>query len=106
MQASPVSPSIPSAQRKLSKYTKLALEHIRVSKYKGTTAEELWIYLNKSLPPDSPVSKASVINFLDTMKGKGLIHFTEKAYNGSHQKVYYPTANWEASSKESLQIII
>ncbi len=106
MQASPVSPSMSGAQRKLSKYTKLALEHIRASKYKGTTAEELWKYLNESLPPDSPVSKASVINFLNTMKGNGLIHFMEKASNDSHQRVYYPTANGETDTKESLQMII
>lgn len=95
-----------SAQRKLSKYTKLALEYIRASKYKGTTAEELWKYLNESLPPDSPVSKASVINFLNTMKGNGLIHFTEKANNSNHQRVYHPTDKWEANPKESLQMII
>ena len=106
MQASPVSPLMQSAQGKLYKYSKLALEHIWSSKKKGTTAKELWAYLNDSLPPDSPVSKASVIDLLNTMKGYGLIHFTERPSHDSYQRVYYPNANWEADSKGCLQVII
>lgn len=106
MQASPVSPSMPNAQRKLNKYSKLALEHIRASKYKGTTAEELWAYLNDSIPPDKPVSRASVINFLNTMNGNNLIHFTERPSHSNHQRVYYPKASREDDPKGSLQAII
>lgn len=106
MQASPVSPLMQDAQRKRCKYSKLALQHIWTSKYKGTTAKELWGYLKESLPPESSVSKASVIDFLNTMKGNGLIHFTERSCHNSYQRTYYPNANWEATPNGSLQMII
>jgi len=107
MQASPVSPSMIGAQVKLCRYSKLALEHIWSSKYKGTTAKELWEYLNETLPSDSPVSKASVIDFLNTMKWNGLIHFTERPSHASYQRVYFPntkskTTPWKAFSDNNL----
>ena len=106
MQASPVSPSLRYAQRKLDRFSKLALEHIWLSKNKGTTAQELWVFLNDSLPPDSRVSKASVIDFLNTTRGNGLIHFEKRPRHGSYLRVYYPNANWEAPAKEGLQVLI
>ena len=93
MQTSPVSPSMIGAQIKIYRYSILALEQIKKSKYKGTTTKELWEYLNETLPPDSPVSKASVINVLNTMKEKKLIYYTERPNDGSHQRVYYPNIN-------------
>jgi len=101
MQTSPVSPSMIGAQMKLYRYSILALEQIKKSKHKGTTAKELWEYLNETLPPDSPVSKASVINFLNTMKEKELIYYTERPNDGSYQRMYYSNINRKTNSMKS-----
>ena len=98
MQASPVSPLMLDAHLKLYKYNKLALERIRSSKYKGTTAMELWEYLNKSLPSESPISKASVIDGLNKLVDSGFIHFTKRPSHDSYLKVYYPNDNWKETS--------
>ncbi len=105
MNASPVSPSMQGAQRKLDKSSNMALEHIWLSRNKGITAEELWTFLNRALPSDNHLSKASVIDILNTIIGKGLIHFAKRPSQGSYLRVYYPSANWGNPIKGGLQIL-
>jgi hypothetical protein len=57
---------------------------------KGANSRMVWVKTNQMLE-STTISRASVINFLEAMRGKGVVSGEEVTGKGGHHWVYYPS---------------
>lgn len=60
------------------------------SSREGANSRTVWIKVNQALKGET-ISRASIINFLEAMRGMGVISGEEKTGKGGHHWVYYPS---------------
>ena len=81
----------------LKDYQELALGAIWASP-EGLGSKAVWDRVNAELKPNT-ISRASVINFLESMRKKGVLKGVERTGKGGHRWVYSPSMN-EAEFKQ------
>jgi hypothetical protein len=69
----------------------------------GANSRTVWLAVNENL--EDSISRASIINSLNTMVDEGILRFTEATGKGGHHRVYYMDFN-ETMLKEHLVRII
>jgi len=81
----------------LKDYQELALRAIWATP-EGLGSKAVWDRVNAELKPNT-ISRASVINFLESMRKMGVLKGEEKTGKGGHRWIYSPAMN-EAEFKE------
>jgi predicted transcriptional regulator len=81
----------------LKDYQEIALRVIWESS-EGLGSKQVWDRINQRLK-DKTISRASVINFLEDMREKGVLRGDDKTGKGGHRWIYHPAMN-EAGFKK------
>jgi len=80
------------------------LEYLWGIQPSGANSREVWSHLQNTMP--EPVSRASVINFLQDMSEKGVLTQELKTGKGGHQGIYYHKYNEQAFKQYIAEYVI
>jgi len=83
----------------LKDYQELALRAIWATP-EGLGSKAVWDRVNAELKPNT-ISRASVINFLESMREAGVLEGEERTGKGGHRWIYSPAMN-EAEFKQHI----
>jgi hypothetical protein len=72
----------------LKDYQEIALRTLWESQ-QGLNSRQVWEQVNKQLSPES-ISRASIINYLEAMRGMGVLKGVEVTGKGGHRWIYSP----------------
>jgi len=67
-------------------YQMEALRYLWRVQPEGANSRTVWVNVNDSL--QGSISRASIINYLNSMVDEGLLTYTERTGKGGHQRVY------------------
>jgi hypothetical protein len=73
----------------LKDYQEEALRYIWSLSGDGASSRDVWNNVNKSLQGFKTISRASIINFLNSMVEAGVLTFSEITGKGGHRRIYY-----------------
>lgn len=65
----------------------------------GASSRDVWMQVNDELKGKRTISRASIINFLNSMVDEGVLNYTEITGKGGHRRIYSAGLN-EAGFKE------
>ena len=72
----------------LKDYEEIALRTLWESK-QGLNSRQVWQQVNKQLTPET-ISRASIINYLEDIRERGILNGVEETGKGGHHWVYTP----------------
>ena len=90
----------------LTDYQELALRHVWSNPERGADTRGTHTAVNKGLAPTRTISRASIINFLNSMAEQGILRYVEKSTKGGMKRVYYPKLDEEGFKLLIAKIII
>ncbi|UCH57745.1 MAG: hypothetical protein JSV18_02205 [Candidatus Bathyarchaeota archaeon] len=70
-------------------YQEMALKLVWEKGEQGVISKEAWEHVNKKLG-DRTISRASIINFLNSMVEEGVLDYKEETGKGGYHRVYMP----------------
>jgi DNA-binding PadR family transcriptional regulator len=65
----------------------------------GASSRDVWMQVNDELKGIRTISRASIINFLNSMVDEGVLNYTEITGKGGHRRIYSSALD-EAGFKE------
>lgn len=68
-------------------YQEVALRYIW-NLGRGASSRDVWVNVNKELMGTGSISRASIINFLNSMVDEGALNYTETTGKGGHRRIY------------------
>jgi predicted transcriptional regulator len=83
----------------LKDYQEEALRYLWQLDGDGASSREVWLQVNESLKGTKTISRASIINFLNSMVDEGVLNFIETTGKGGHRRIYSAKYN-EAGFKQ------
>ncbi len=72
----------------LREYQREALRFIWKSDGKGLTSRMVHLHVNERLDGGKSISRASIINFLNTIVDEGVLDYVEETAKGGYRRVY------------------
>jgi len=69
-------------------YQEVALRYLWRLDGAGASSRDVWVNVNKDLMGMSTISRASIINFLNSMVDEGVLDYTETTGKGGHRRIY------------------
>ena len=69
-------------------YQEVSLRYLWHLDGKGASSRDVWVNVNKELMGKGSISRASIINFLNSMVDDGVLDYTEKTGKGGHRRIY------------------
>lgn len=69
-------------------YQEVALKYLWRLDGGGASSRDVWVNTNKDLMGKSTISRASIINFLNSMVDEGVLSYTEITGKGGHRRIY------------------
>lgn len=76
-------------------YQKLALEYVFQHSQEGVIARETWQYVKEKSAKEKPISRASIVNFLNYLTEIGAITYVERPGKGGYHRRYYPLMGYD-----------
>jgi hypothetical protein len=73
----------------LKDYQEEALRYIWSLNGDGASSRDVWNNVNERLKGYKTISRASIINFLNSMVEEGVLTFSEITGKGGHRRIYY-----------------
>jgi len=70
-------------------YQEEALRHVWKKGEEGAISREVWSHVNENLNGKT-ISRASIINFLNSLVDEGVLDFDERTGKGGYHRVYKP----------------
>jgi len=89
----------------LKDYQELALRYLWRLDGEGASSRDVWVQVNKDLKGMGSISRASIINFLDSMADEGILTFTETTGKGGYRRIYSMKYD-EAGFKEHIARVV
>ena len=89
----------------LKDYQELALRYLWRLDGEGASSRDVWMQVNEDLKGKKTISRASIINFLNSMVDEGVLHYTEITGKGGHRRIYSAKYN-EAEFKEYVAKVV
>lgn len=80
-------------------YQEISLRYLWRLEGRGASSRDVWAQVNKDLMGKSSISRASIINYLNSMVDEGALDYTETTGKGGHRRIYYAKYD-EAGFKE------
>ncbi len=72
----------------LKDYQEVALHYLWRIDGKGASSRDVWMQVNEDLQGKKTISRASIINFLNSMVDEGVLNYTEITGKGGHRRIY------------------
>jgi hypothetical protein len=88
-------PSKTGFEKVLRYYQIEALRMVWESTGEGVTSREVYLHVNKALGDDKSISRASIINFLNSMCDEGVLNYEEETCKGGMRRKYSPGVDEE-----------
>lgn len=82
-------------------YQEVSLRYLWSLDGGGASSRDVWVNVNKDLMGKSTISRASIINFLNSMVDEDALDYTEITGKGGHRRIYTAIYD-EAGFKEYL----
>jgi hypothetical protein len=86
-------------EKVLRDYQIEALKMVWENPEKGVTSREVYVYVNKALEGVRTVSRASIINFLNSMCDDDVLNYEEETCKGGMRRKYFPGLDEEGFKK-------
>jgi hypothetical protein len=88
-------PSKTGFEKVLRDYQIEALRMVWESTGEGVTSREVYLHVNKALGDDKSISRASIINFLNSMCDERVLNYEEETCKGGMRRKYSPGVDEE-----------
>lgn len=72
----------------LKDYQEVALRYLWRLDGGGASSRDVWVQVNEDLIGKRTISRASIINFLNSMVDEGVLNYTEITGKGGHRRIY------------------
>lgn len=72
----------------LKDYQEVALRYLWRLDGEGASSRDVWVQVNEDLKGKRTISRASIINFLNSMVDEGVLNYTEITGKGGHRRIY------------------
>jgi hypothetical protein len=72
----------------LKDYQEVALRYLWRLDGEGASSRDVWVQVNEDLTGKRTISRASIINFLNSMVDEGVLNYTEITGKGGHRRIY------------------
>ncbi len=72
----------------------------------GVTSREAWSHVNKVFGGEKTISRASIINFLNSMVDEGVLDYEEKSGKGGYHRLYLPKLDESGFKKAVAKSVI
>ena len=72
----------------LKDYQEAALRYLWRLDGEGASSRDVWVQVNDDLTGKRTISRASIINFLNSMVDEGVLNYTEITGKGGHRRIY------------------
>ena len=72
----------------LKDYQEVALRYLWRLDGDGASSRDVWVQVNDDLMGKRTISRASIINFLNSMVDEGVLNYTEITGKGGHRRIY------------------
>ena len=72
----------------LKDYQEAALRYLWRLDGGGASSRDVWVQVNDDLMGKRTISRASIINFLNSMVDEGVLNYTETTGKGGHRRIY------------------
>jgi predicted transcriptional regulator len=72
----------------LKDYQEVALRYLWRLDGEGASSRDVWMQVNEDLKGMKTISRASIINFLNSMVDEGALNYTETTGKGGHRRIY------------------
>jgi predicted transcriptional regulator len=89
----------------LKDYQEVALYYLWRIDGKGASSRDVWMQVNDDLAGKRTISRASIINFLNSMVDEGVLNYKEITGKGGHRRIYSAKYN-EAEFKEYVAKVV
>ncbi len=89
----------------LKDYQEVALRYLWRLDGKGASSRDVWMQVNDDLKGKRTISRASIINFLNSMVDEGVLNYTETTGKGGHRRIYSAKYN-EAEFKQYVARVV
>lgn len=89
----------------LKDYQEVALQYLWRLDGEGASSRDVWMQVNEDLKGQRTISRASIINFLNSMVDEGVLNYTETTGKGGHRRIYSAKYN-EAGFKEYIARVV
>lgn len=89
----------------LKDYQEVALYYLWRLDGDGASSRDVWMQVNEDLKGKRTISRASIINFLNSMVDEGVLNYTETTGKGGHRRIYSAKYN-EAEFKEYVAKVV
>ena len=89
----------------LKDYQEVALYYLWRLDGDGASSRDVWMQVNEDLQGKRTISRASIINFLNSMVDEGVLNYTETTGKGGHRRIYSAKYN-EAEFKEYVAKVV
>ncbi len=89
----------------LKDYQEVALQYLWRLDGSGASSRDVWMQVNEDLKGKKTISRASIINFLNSMVDESVLNYTEITGKGGHRRIYSAKYN-EAEFKEYVAKVV
>ncbi len=89
----------------LKDYQEAALRYLWRLDGGGASSRDVWVQVNEDLKGKRTISRASIINFLNSMVDEGVLSYTETTGKGGHRRIYSAKHD-EAGFKEYIAKVV
>jgi predicted transcriptional regulator len=93
-------------EKVLRDYQIEALKVVWANAERGVTSREVWESVKKALESVKTISRASIINFLNTMCDDGILRYKEETCKGGMRRKYFPALDEEGFKRYIAQTVI
>jgi len=94
-----LNPNKDGLEKVLRDYQIEALKMVWESHNEGVTSREVYAHVNKALKGIRTISRASIINFLNSMCDDGVLNYEEETCKGGMRRKYSPALDEEGFKK-------
>lgn len=93
-------------EKVLRDYQIEALKVVWTNAERGVTSREVWENVKKALEGVKTISRASIINFLNTMCDDGILRYEEETCKGGMRRKYFPALDEEGFKKYIARTVV
>ena len=85
-----IDPTKKGLEKVLRIYQVEAMKHVWKNAKEGATSRQVYNQVNAMLDGGKKISRASIINFLNSMCDEGILNYTEETCKGGTRRIYTP----------------
>jgi len=90
-----IDPTKTGLNKVLRTYQIEAMKHVWKNAEEGVTSRQVYINVNGALDSGKKISRASIINFLNSMCNEDILNYTEETCKGGTRRKYTPALDEE-----------